>query len=49
MKWGNAVISSIEAKEDTILLKANLKEDDKDFKSTKKINWLAKTDTLVFF
>jgi len=42
MKWGNAVIASIEPQGDGLLLKANLKEDDKDFKSTKKINWLAK-------
>jgi glutamyl-tRNA synthetase len=42
MKWGNVVISSIEPQGDGLLLKANLKEDDKDFKTTKKVNWLAK-------
>jgi len=47
MKWGNVVISSIESQGDALVLRANLKEDDKDFKSTKKINWLAKTNTLV--
>lgn len=47
MKWGNAVIASIEEQGDALLLKANLLEDDKDFKSTKKLNWLPKCDLLV--
>lgn len=49
MKWGNAIIASIEQQGDALLLKANLLEDDKDFKSTKKLNWLPKTDLLVYY
>jgi glutamyl-tRNA synthetase len=47
MKWGNATIASVEPQGDGLLLKANLLEDDKDFKSTKKINWLPKSNLLA--
>jgi glutamyl-tRNA synthetase len=43
MKWGNAKITSIEPNaEGGLILKATLMEEDKDFKTTKKINWLPK-------
>ena len=47
MKWGNVLINKIETQGDSLTLTANLLEDDKDYKSTKKINWLPKCDLLV--
>jgi len=47
MKWGNALITSITPDGDGLALKATLMEDDKDFKSTKKINWLPKCEHLA--
>lgn len=42
MKWGNAVISLKETKPDgSIELHADLTLDDKDFKKTKKLTWIA--------
>jgi len=42
MKWANAKITSIEPSGDGLALKGILMEEDKDFKNTKKINWLPK-------
>jgi len=47
MKWCNALITHIEPAGDGLFLKATLMEDDKDFKSTKKINWLPKCQHLT--
>jgi len=49
MKWGNMQVTHICKNEKngvvTYILKAKLLPDDKDFKKTKKITWLAKSDT----
>jgi len=47
MKWGNALITSITPSGDGLALKATLMEEDKDFKNTKKINWLPKCEHLA--
>ena len=49
MKWGNAKILSIVAKEDGLHLEAENLEDDKDFKSTKKLNWISEDSCLVLY
>lgn len=41
MRWGNAMIKSLSESEAGIQIEAELMLDDKDFKSTKKINWLS--------
>ena len=49
MKWGNFLIESIKESENgSLILTANYLPDDKDFKSTKKINWLSTKSPLVF-
>lgn len=48
MKWGNAKITEITKKENGgFQLVGEYLEDDKDFKSTKKINWLSEDCCLV--
>eukprot|EP00330_Aristerostoma_sp_ATCC50986_P005165 CAMPEP_0114594314 /NCGR_PEP_ID=MMETSP0125-20121206/15956_1 /TAXON_ID=485358 ORGANISM="Aristerostoma sp., Strain ATCC 50986" /NCGR_SAMPLE_ID=MMETSP0125 /ASSEMBLY_ACC=CAM_ASM_000245 /LENGTH=756 /DNA_ID=CAMNT_0001794465 /DNA_START=70 /DNA_END=2340 /DNA_ORIENTATION=+ len=47
MKWGNCIIKSIEKDGNALKLTADLAEDDHDYKSTMKINWLPKCDLLV--
>lgn len=42
MKWGNAVVSTKDVSEDgKITLHADLHLEDKDFKKTKKLTWIA--------
>lgn len=41
MKWGNAIIESINNNENILSINISLLLDDKDFKSTKKLNWLS--------
>lgn len=48
MKWGNAKIVKILNNADgSLCLEAELMEEDKDFKSTKKINWVCEESCLV--
>ncbi len=48
MKWVNAKIVKIEQKADgSLYLEAEILEDDKDFKSTKKLNWISEESCLV--
>jgi len=48
MKWGNAKILSVVQKPDGSLhLEAEYLEEDKDFKTTKKLNWVAEDSCLV--
>lgn len=48
MKWGNAKIIKIVTNPDgSLFLEGELMEDDKDFKSTKKINWISEDSCLV--
>lgn len=47
MKWANCMVTKVTAQEDgSVSLEARLMEEDKDFKSTKKVNWLAKDSPL---
>ena len=42
MKWGNFIIKKIEKQEnESLVLIADYLAEDKDFKNTKKINWLS--------
>jgi len=45
MKWGNAIICNIDL--DKLYIEAELILNDKNFKNTKKLNWLAKTESLI--
>jgi glutamyl-tRNA synthetase len=49
MKWGNIVLSKVEKSEDgnSITLEGKFDPEDKDFKSTKKLNWLAANSDLT--
>ena len=47
MKWGNAKVVSIKEVNDTVEVTAELNLDDKDFKNTKKLNWLSVESPLV--
>lgn len=47
MKWANCMVTKVSAQEDgSVALEATLMAEDKDFKSTKKVNWLAKDSPL---
>ena len=49
MKWGNVKILKIDQKADgSLYLEGEIMEEDKDFKSTKKINWVSEDSCLVF-
>jgi len=48
MKWGNAIVKKVEEKDGTFVVQASLKLDDKDFKKTKKLTWIAKDETTNF-
>jgi len=41
MKWGNAIITSKEQTDNGIVMHADLNLEDKDFKKTKKLTWIA--------
>jgi len=41
MKWGNATVTSAETVDGVITLHANINPEDKDFKKTKKLTWIA--------
>jgi glutamyl-tRNA synthetase len=41
MKWGNAIITKKEEKDGFITIWADLTLDDKDYKKTKKVTWIA--------
>jgi glutamyl-tRNA synthetase len=41
MKWGNATVSSVETIDGQLVLHANVDTEDKDYKKTKKITWIA--------
>lgn len=45
MKWGNAVVTKNEKKNGQVVVTAELKPDDTDYKKTKKLTWLAESDT----
>jgi glutamyl-tRNA synthetase len=45
MKWGNAVIKSKNEKKGALTLTAELTPEDKDFKKTKKLTWIAQSNT----
>lgn len=45
MKWGNIKVTGKDEKDGVVTLTAQLLPDDKDFKKTKKITWIAKSDT----
>jgi len=48
MNWGNFSVSSIDKNQDgSLSLKGLYLPDDKDFKSTKKVNWLPNSDILT--
>lgn len=48
MKWGNArIVKIVENTDGSLYLEGELMEEDKDFKSTKKINWLSEESCLV--
>jgi len=49
MKWGNVTITEKGKTESgATLLKGEVNPDDKDFKKTKKLHWIAKDDNTVF-
>jgi len=48
MKWGNAVITKKDVNDGDITLHADLNLDDKDFKKTKKLTWIAKDNNTNF-
>jgi len=41
MKWGNAIVKSSETVDGQIVLHADINTEDKDFKKTKKLTWVA--------
>ena len=45
MNWGNAVITAKDEANGKISMKAELKLDDTDYKKTKKLTWLAKSES----
>lgn len=45
MKWGNIIVTGKDEKKGVLTLTAKVLADDKDFKKTKKITWLAKSKT----
>jgi hypothetical protein len=47
MKWANCVITKKEVQGNIVTLEATLNEEDKDFKSTKKVHWLPNDPTLL--
>ena len=40
MKWGNAIVTSIEEVSGVFTVKAELKVEDTDYKKTKKLTWI---------
>jgi glutamyl-tRNA synthetase len=48
MKWGNAIITKKEEKDGQITLWADLAVEDKDYKGTKKITWIAINESTNF-
>lgn len=46
MKWGNLKVLSIDKKDTGLELTGEYLPDDKDFKKTKKINWLSRDQPL---
>eukprot|EP00331_Platyophrya_macrostoma_P031979 CAMPEP_0176439066 /NCGR_PEP_ID=MMETSP0127-20121128/19702_1 /TAXON_ID=938130 /ORGANISM="Platyophrya macrostoma, Strain WH" /LENGTH=616 /DNA_ID=CAMNT_0017823225 /DNA_START=55 /DNA_END=1905 /DNA_ORIENTATION=+ len=47
MKWANCIIKTIKQEGEGLCFEAELAEHDTDFKSTKKVNWLPKSDLLA--
>jgi hypothetical protein len=45
MKWGNMLVTGKDEKNGQITFTAKLLPDDKDFKKTKKITWISKSET----
>jgi glutamyl-tRNA synthetase len=48
MKWGNAVITKADWNGDNVQLNAKLTLDDKDFKGTSKVTWIAVDENTNF-
>lgn len=46
-RWGNAIIDEVNANDNGISFKGHTALEDKDFKTTKKLTWLAKDSPLV--
>jgi len=47
MKWANCMIESVSLDNDNIKLVGTLLPEDKDFKSTKKLNWVSNLTPLI--
>ena len=47
MRWGNCLIKSIEQRDFGLEMTGVLELEDKDFKNTKKVNWLANEKNLL--
>ena len=47
MRWANCIIKDIRPDGDGLYLEGEIIENDTDFKTTKKVNWLPKCDLLV--
>ena len=47
MNWGNARILSIVSKDGSLFLEAEALDEDKDWKGTKKLNWISEESSLV--
>lgn len=46
-RWGNAIIDEVNANDNGISFKGHTALEDKDFKTTKKLTWLAKDSPLT--